>query len=69
VNELMKDGFDHKRAGFTPIEEDAALFITGFERVSGGMWRRTKDGALYTRVEALRELHDRHDLLRLPDGS
>lgn len=59
----MKDGFDRKRDGFITIEEDAVLFVTGFERVGGGMWRRKKDGVLYTRAEAVRELRGRHGLL------
>ncbi len=64
----MKDGFDRKRDGFTLTEENAALLVTGFERVGGDMWRRNKDGILYTGAEAVRELHDRHELLRLPDN-
>lgn len=60
MNELMKDGFDRKRDGFTtsftPIEEDAALFVTGFERVGGGMWLRKQDGLLYTRGTRERRL-------------
>ncbi len=63
----MKDSLDRERDGFTPIEEDAALFVVGFEPVGGGMWRRKKDNLLYTRVEAVRELHDHHELLGLPD--
>jgi hypothetical protein len=62
----MQDGFDRKRDGFAPIEEEAVLFVADFERVGGGMWRRKKDGVLYTRAEAVRELRRRHGLLGFP---